>query len=54
MKYCRFQLNDQAHYGLVESVAGTEQITCLFLNSPEDADGDLEDVPTKRMDHLPL
>ena len=54
MKYCRFQLNDQAHYGLVESVAGVEHITRLFLNSPEDADEDLEDVPTKRMDYVPL
>ena len=54
MKYCRFQLNDQPHYGLVESVAGVEQITRLFLNPPQDASGDLEDVPTKRMDHLAL
>jgi 2-keto-4-pentenoate hydratase/2-oxohepta-3-ene-1,7-dioic acid hydratase in catechol pathway len=54
MKYCRFQLNDQAYYGLVESVAGVEQITRLFLSSPEDAGGDLEDLPTKRMDHLAL
>jgi len=54
MKYCRFQSNNQPHYGLVESVAGVEQITRLFLSSPQDAGGDLEDVPTRRMDHLPL
>jgi 2-keto-4-pentenoate hydratase/2-oxohepta-3-ene-1,7-dioic acid hydratase in catechol pathway len=54
MKYCRFQLNSQAEYGLVESVAGVEQITRLFLSAPQDADGELEDVPTRRMDHLPL
>lgn len=54
MKYCRFQLNNQAHYGLVESVAGVEQITRLLLNPPDDANGDLEDLPTKRMDHLAL
>ena len=54
MKYCRFQSNNQPHYGLVESVAGVEQITRLFLSSPQDASGDLEDVPTRRMDHLPL
>jgi 2-keto-4-pentenoate hydratase/2-oxohepta-3-ene-1,7-dioic acid hydratase in catechol pathway len=59
MKYCRFQLKDRAHYGLVEPVAGVDYITRLFvnspdLNSPEDAGGDLEDVPTKRMDHVPF
>jgi 2-keto-4-pentenoate hydratase/2-oxohepta-3-ene-1,7-dioic acid hydratase in catechol pathway len=57
MKYCRFQLNDRAHYGLVESVAGVEQITRLLLNPPEDASADsqnLEDLPTKRMDRVSL
>ena len=52
MKYCRFQLNAQPHYGLVESVAGVDQITRVFLNPPHDSDGDLEDLPTRRMDHL--
>jgi 2-keto-4-pentenoate hydratase/2-oxohepta-3-ene-1,7-dioic acid hydratase in catechol pathway len=54
MKYCRFQLNSQSHYALVETVAGVEQITRLFLSSPQDASGDLEDVPTRKMDHLAL
>ena len=54
MKYCRFQLNDQAHYALVESVAGVEQISRLLLRPPEDASGDFEDLPTKRMDYLAL
>jgi 2-keto-4-pentenoate hydratase/2-oxohepta-3-ene-1,7-dioic acid hydratase in catechol pathway len=54
MKYCRFQLNGQAHYGLVESVAGVEQITRLLLRPPEDASEGLEDLPTKRMDYLAL
>jgi 2-keto-4-pentenoate hydratase/2-oxohepta-3-ene-1,7-dioic acid hydratase in catechol pathway len=54
MKYCRFQLNNQPHYGLVESVAGVEQITRLFPSSPQDASEDLEDVPTRKMDHLSL
>jgi 2-keto-4-pentenoate hydratase/2-oxohepta-3-ene-1,7-dioic acid hydratase in catechol pathway len=57
MKYCRFQLNGQAQYGLVESVAGVEQITRLLLAPPEDASRDaqdLEDLPTKRMDHIAL
>jgi len=54
MKYCRFHLTDRAHYGLVESVAGVEQITRLLLSPPEDASEGLEDLPTKRMDHLAL
>jgi 2-keto-4-pentenoate hydratase/2-oxohepta-3-ene-1,7-dioic acid hydratase in catechol pathway len=54
MKYCRFQKDDKTHYGLVESVAGAEQITRLLLTPPEDAGEGLEDVPTKRMEHLPL
>lgn len=54
MKYCRFQLNNQPHYGLVESVAGVEQITRLFLNPPQDMSGELEDAPTRRTDPLPL
>jgi 2-keto-4-pentenoate hydratase/2-oxohepta-3-ene-1,7-dioic acid hydratase in catechol pathway len=54
MKYCRFQFNGQAHYGLVESVAGNDEITRLLLTSPESAGGDIEDLPSKRMDHLPL
>jgi 2-keto-4-pentenoate hydratase/2-oxohepta-3-ene-1,7-dioic acid hydratase in catechol pathway len=54
MKYCRFQLEDQAHYGLIEAVAGADQITRLFLSAPQDSTGDLEDVPTRRMDHLAM
>ncbi|HEX3354692.1 MAG TPA: fumarylacetoacetate hydrolase family protein [Terriglobales bacterium] len=54
MKYCRFELKGQPHYGLVESVVGMEQITRLLLNPPEDASESLEDLPTKRMDHLAL
>src|SRR6202142_3895759 len=54
MKFCRFELNGPPHYGLVESVAGVEQITRLFLSPPQAASGDLEDVPTRRMDHLSL
>src|SRR5277367_5850447 len=54
MKYCRFQLDGQAHYGLVESVAGAETITRLLLAPPESSTGDMEDLPTKRMGHLVL
>ncbi len=54
MKYCRFELNGESHYGLVEAVAGVEQITRLLLKPPEDADGDIEDLPSKRMDQIGL
>src|SRR6202451_2200401 len=52
MKYCGFELNGQSHYGLIEAVAGVEQITRLLLKPPEETDGDIEDLPSKRMDHL--
>jgi 2-keto-4-pentenoate hydratase/2-oxohepta-3-ene-1,7-dioic acid hydratase in catechol pathway len=54
MKYCRFQLDNQPLYGLVESVSGQEQITRIFLKPPQNAGGDLEDVPTRRMEHFAL
>src|SRR5271167_1691220 len=54
MKYCGFELSGQSHYGLVETVAGAEQITRLLLKPPGDAGGDFEDLPSKQMDHLAL
>jgi 2-keto-4-pentenoate hydratase/2-oxohepta-3-ene-1,7-dioic acid hydratase in catechol pathway len=54
MKYCRFQYSGQSRYGLVESVAGMETITRLLLASPHLGDGDLEDLPSKRMDPIAL
>jgi 2-keto-4-pentenoate hydratase/2-oxohepta-3-ene-1,7-dioic acid hydratase in catechol pathway len=54
MKYCRFQLNAQAYYGLVESVAGREAIVRILLTPPEDADGDMESLRTRRIDAIPL
>jgi 2-keto-4-pentenoate hydratase/2-oxohepta-3-ene-1,7-dioic acid hydratase in catechol pathway len=54
MKYCRFQLSSRPQYGLVETVAGREEITRLLVNAPEDSNGDMEDVPTKRMEPVPL
>ena len=35
MKYCRFQLSSRPHYGLVETVAGREEITRLLVSAPE-------------------
>ena len=54
MKYCRFTLNGSVHYGLVESVAGNDEITRLLLQSPQDSDGDVEGLPSRRMERIPL
>jgi 2-keto-4-pentenoate hydratase/2-oxohepta-3-ene-1,7-dioic acid hydratase in catechol pathway len=54
MKYCRFQHNDSVQYGLIESVAGNEEITRLLLQSPHTSDGDVEGLPSRRMDRIPL
>ncbi len=56
MKYCRFHLNGSSHYGLVESVAGSDEneITRLLLQPPHHSDGDVEGLPSRRMDRIPL
>ena len=53
MKYCRFEWEGQARYGLVESLAGSEQITRLLLSSP-DSTQSLEDIASKRIGPLLL
>lgn len=54
MKYCRFQLDGQVHYGLVESVAGHDAIVRILLTPPEEADGDMESLRTRRIEPIPL
>lgn len=54
MKYCRFQSNGQAQYGLVESVAGKDAIVRILLTPPEEADGDMESLRTRKIDAIPL
>ena len=54
MKYCRFQFNGQAHYGLVESVAGRDAIVRILLTPPKEADGDMESLRTRRIEAIPL
>jgi 2-keto-4-pentenoate hydratase/2-oxohepta-3-ene-1,7-dioic acid hydratase in catechol pathway len=54
MKYCRFDVAGQARYGLVEGTGGQETITRQLLKSPESADGDIEDLPSKRIDPIPF
>jgi 2-keto-4-pentenoate hydratase/2-oxohepta-3-ene-1,7-dioic acid hydratase in catechol pathway len=53
MRYCRFQRDGVAQYGLIETVAGRDEITRRLLTAPEDV-SDVEDLPTRRMDHLAL
>jgi 2-keto-4-pentenoate hydratase/2-oxohepta-3-ene-1,7-dioic acid hydratase in catechol pathway len=52
MKYCRFQRNGQAQYGLVELFAGHEVITRLLVTPPEEAGGDVESLHTRRIDQI--
>jgi 2-keto-4-pentenoate hydratase/2-oxohepta-3-ene-1,7-dioic acid hydratase in catechol pathway len=54
MRYCRFQFNDQAHYGLVESVAGRDAIVRILLTAPEEADGDMESLRTRKIEAIAL
>ena len=54
MKYCRFQSNGEAHYGLVESVAGRDSILRILLTAPEDSDGDVEGLRTRRIEPVAL
>jgi 2-keto-4-pentenoate hydratase/2-oxohepta-3-ene-1,7-dioic acid hydratase in catechol pathway len=54
MKYCRFQFNGQAQYGLLESVAGREAIVRILLTPPEEAEGDMESLRTRRIETISL
>lgn len=54
MKYCRFQLNGEAHYGLVESTAGRDAIVRILLTAPEEADGDVESLRSRRIEPISL
>ncbi|HZQ95017.1 MAG TPA: fumarylacetoacetate hydrolase family protein [Candidatus Sulfotelmatobacter sp.] len=54
MKYCRFQLDGQVHYGLVESLAGRDAIVRILLTPPEESEGDMESLRTRRIEPIPL
>jgi 2-keto-4-pentenoate hydratase/2-oxohepta-3-ene-1,7-dioic acid hydratase in catechol pathway len=54
MKYCRFDFKGSASYGLVEEVAGVEEITRLLLQAPHQSGGDVEGLPSRRIDPIPL
>jgi 2-keto-4-pentenoate hydratase/2-oxohepta-3-ene-1,7-dioic acid hydratase in catechol pathway len=54
MRFCRFEKDGAAHNGLVESTAGVERITRVLTSAPEQFDGDIEDMPSRRMDPVAL
>lgn len=54
MKYCRFHWNGEAHYGLVESMGGRDSIVRLLLTPPEEADGDMESLRTRKIEPVLL
>jgi 2-keto-4-pentenoate hydratase/2-oxohepta-3-ene-1,7-dioic acid hydratase in catechol pathway len=53
MKYCRFELNNEHHYGLIESVAGRDMITRLLL-MPPGSDEPMDELPTRKIEHVGL
>ena len=53
MRYCRFQLQGRPEYGLIESIAGKDEITRLILKPPDEGT-DPEDLPTKAISHIPV
>ena len=53
MKFCRFQHQGRPEYGLIESLAGRDEITRVFLKAPYEG-SDPEDLPTKPILHTPL
>jgi len=54
MRYCRFQFNGQEQYGLVESVAGRDAIVRILVTPPEQADGDMESLRTRKIEAIGL
>jgi 2-keto-4-pentenoate hydratase/2-oxohepta-3-ene-1,7-dioic acid hydratase in catechol pathway len=54
MKYCRFWMQEHPKYGLVEPVAGVDTITRQLMVPREADHWELEDLPSKRMDSIPL
>lgn len=54
MRYCRFLHEGQMRYGLVEAAAGEDHITRLLLTAPHQGEGDLDELPTRRLQPLAL
>jgi len=54
MKYCRFRVSGQDQYGFVESVAGRDSIVRVLLTPPEESDGDVEGLRSRRIEPIAL
>lgn len=54
MRYCRFQFNGEVQYGLIESVGGRDAVARILLTAPEEGEGDMESLRTRRMEPIPL
>jgi len=54
MKYCRFQLDGQNHYGLIEPLAGRDAIVRILLSPPQTSGGDLESLRTRSIEPILL
>jgi 2-keto-4-pentenoate hydratase/2-oxohepta-3-ene-1,7-dioic acid hydratase in catechol pathway len=54
MKYCRFRVSGQDQYGFVETIAGRESIVRVLLTPPEESDGDVEGLRSRRIDPIAL
>ena len=54
MKYCRFRDDSEAHWGLIESVAGREMITRVIMGAPHEATDGLDELRTKSMTQIAL
>jgi 2-keto-4-pentenoate hydratase/2-oxohepta-3-ene-1,7-dioic acid hydratase in catechol pathway len=52
MRYCHFDRNGHAEYGLIESIAGREQITHLLPGAPEHVE--IERATAKRIDPIAI
>jgi len=54
MKYCRFEENGKAQFGLVESFGRQERITRILLTNPEIAGQNKDDLATRRTHQITL
>jgi 2-keto-4-pentenoate hydratase/2-oxohepta-3-ene-1,7-dioic acid hydratase in catechol pathway len=54
MKYCRFTQDGQSRYGLVEPAGGEDYITRLLLTPPHLGEGELDELPSRRLQPLAL
>ena len=47
-------MSGQAQYGMVETVAGRDAIVRILLTAPEESDGDVEGLRTRRIEPIAL